>query len=156
MEPLEQSVEGLAPDLIGNVSPKAALQRVRLEQPPVEKRHCAKVRRCFTPLNRRPVQRTEEQRTQQITVDSSLATETPIHLLCQKALPAAEPSLGLHEVEEEDAGELQEREAVSIVWAHRAGQAGGHPFEGRAKLAEEAVACGFARQRLGGSGCVGE
>ena len=45
VEPLEQPVERIAPERVGNVAPEHALERVRLEQAAVEKRNRAEPRR---------------------------------------------------------------------------------------------------------------
>ena len=43
MEPLEQAAEGIAPEVVRNVQAVMTLERVGLEQTPVQERHCSKL-----------------------------------------------------------------------------------------------------------------
>ena len=55
----------------------------------------------------------------------------------------------MDEVEEEDAGELQQSKCVPVLGRERAGQSGGHAFQCCAELAEKALADRFSTECVG-------
>jgi hypothetical protein len=156
VEPLEQPIEGIPPDLVGDVSLEPVLQRVRLEQASIKKWHSPEASRGLAALAGRPVQRPEKQRTEQIAIDSSLATEASVYFFGQEPLTAGKPSFGLHEVEEEDPGELEESEVMAFVPPHRSREAGGQPLESGSKLAKEATPGALTGERIRCTGCIGQ
>ena len=104
MESLEQGVEGVTKDRGRNRNPPAALQRVRFEEAAVQEGD-----RAVTPGQRAalvggPVQRSEEQGPEEIAVQGAPGQQAAVHLLAQEAGASRQPSLGLDEVEEENAG----------------------------------------------------
>jgi hypothetical protein len=62
VEPLEQSVEGVTPKVVGDVGTEALLEGVWLEEPPVQKRDISKGGCNPAPTDRRPIESAEEQR----------------------------------------------------------------------------------------------
>jgi hypothetical protein len=82
-------------------------------------------------------------------VDSPPTSQAAIHFLCQKALSAAEPTLGLDEVEEQHSGELQQCEPVPVVGMHRPGKRRSHSIQGEAKFPEKASANCLGAKRVG-------
>src|SRR6185295_13662750 len=122
VEALEQPVEGLSPDGIRDVASERALERMRFEQSAVEKRHGTESERPTTSLGRGAIEGAEEKRAEQIAMDPSLPGEARVHRIGQEALAAAQPSLGLNEVEKEHPGELEQRETAAVLAAESAGQ----------------------------------
>jgi hypothetical protein len=62
VEPLEQSVEGGAPKVVGDVGTEASLEGVWLEESPVQKRDIPKAGCNPAPTDRRPIEGAEEER----------------------------------------------------------------------------------------------
>ena len=48
-------------------------------------------------------------------MNTSFPGQAPVHLLGQKAIPAGEPPLGLHEIEEQNASELKQNESLRVL-----------------------------------------
>jgi hypothetical protein len=140
VKPLEQPVECIAPDLVGDVGTIPPLQPVRLEEPAIQKRDGAEATRGPAPRRRRLIQRSEEEGAQEIAMDLPPPGQAPVHFLRQKARASAEPTLGLDVVEKEHPGELQKSESVSVVCVHGAGEPGGESIQRGAKLPEEPAA----------------
>src|SRR5215207_5796865 len=84
------------------------------------------------------------------------AREAAVHFLGQEAVAACEPALGLDEVEEEDPGELEQRQAPPLLAAERRRKLFGHSVQGGLELTKEAAADGFAAQCIGGAGGIGQ
>src|SRR6185437_11078168 len=69
MKVFEQVVERVAPEGVRNVAAERPLQRVRLEQPAIQKGNGAEPSGASGPLGGRPVEGTEEKGAQQVAVD---------------------------------------------------------------------------------------
>ena len=139
VKPLEELVERISPQRIGDVGPKASLQRVGLEQAAVEEWNGAERSGGPAPQVSGAVQRAEEERPEQVAVEPPLVREAFLHLLGQKPLPSAEPSLRLDEVEKEDPSQLKQRQPMPVFRAHGAGEPSRHPVERNTKHPEEAA-----------------
>jgi hypothetical protein len=122
---------------------------VRLEQASIQERYRPKRRSCAAPLFLRLVERSEEERSQKVAMDSPPPPQAAIHFLCQKALSAAEPTFGLDEVQEQHSGEMQQRQAVPVVGLHGPWKRSGHPIQGGAKFPEKAPANCLGTERVG-------
>src|SRR5688572_9785692 len=95
VKPLEQPIERLAPEIVGNVAGEPTLQGMRLEQPTVEKGDGTKCRRGAAAFVGRAVERAEEERSQQISMYPAPSPEAAIHLFHHEAVPPAEPAFRL-------------------------------------------------------------
>ena len=114
VEPLEQPVERVSPERIGNVAAEAPLEGVRLEQPAIEEGNRAELGGDAPSLCRRAIERAEEERSQQVAVEPAPFLEAAVHPRGQEPLVAREPSLGLDEIEEQHARELKQGDRVAI------------------------------------------
>ena len=74
----------------------------------------------------------------------------------RKSVPPVEPSLALHEVEEQHAREVEQGESVAFHLGSGSGQRGGHPVERDTEGSEEAPADGFALECFGRTSRVSE
>jgi hypothetical protein len=129
---------------------------VGLEQPSIQEGDMTEPGSGSASAGGRRIESAEEERPEKIAVDPALASQAPIHLLCQEVLSSTEPSLGLDEIEEEDPSELEQGEAVAVFSAHRPWKAGCHAVECRTKPSEEATSYRFGRERICGPRCKGQ
>ena len=72
---------------------------MRLEETAIEERSRAESEGGPPPLGDWTVERSEEQRSQEVTVDALSLRQAPVHLLAHESLSAGQPTLGLHEIE---------------------------------------------------------
>jgi hypothetical protein len=107
VEALEQTIERLTPDLIGNVRPMPPLQTVRLEKPTIQERDISKPTGSAAPQLGGLIQRSEEQRAQEVTMDLPPTREAAVDFLGQESFTSREPTLGLNEVQKEHPGQLK-------------------------------------------------
>ena len=63
----------------------------------------------------RPIERAEEERQEQVAVDPAPAEQAVVDARREEPFGAVEPSLGLDEVQEEHASELEQRQLVSDI-----------------------------------------
>jgi hypothetical protein len=155
VKPLEQVVECIPPEVVGNVRGISPLEWVRLEQPSVQKRNGSELEGGCAPGLGGLVQRAEEKWAQQITLDSAPIGETTIHLLGKEPVFSGEPPFGLDEVEEQHPGKLEQNQGVAIIGRHPSLNSTGHPVEGCAKLPEETAAHRLSREGVGSPGREG-
>src|SRR5713101_5324215 len=104
-EALEEGIEPLAPDRVGQVGPPAVLERVRLEEPAVQEWDAPEPSWNPAPLRGRPVERAEEERPKQIALQVPPPAETAIDLTREEVRPPGEPALALHEIEKQHSRE---------------------------------------------------
>ena len=156
VKPLEQPVECVSPDGVGNVAAEGAFDAMRLEQATVQEGDGSESGRAAAPLGGRAVERAEEEWTEQVTVDAPPARQAAVHLFGEELFSAGEPPFGLDEIEEEDTGELEQRQAASVLAARPIGHALHHPLERCLELAEEAAPDLLSAQRVGSADCVGQ
>jgi hypothetical protein len=106
VEALEQPVECVTPEIIGNVGAEPLLQGMGLEQPTIEEWNETECRGGPAPSLRWAVQRAKEKWTKEVAMYSAAPPQAPVHFFCQEPLSPGQPAFGLNEVEEEDPGEL--------------------------------------------------
>ena len=143
VKPLEQLVERVAPLRVAPLGrPVPPFQGSGLEQPTVQERQ-APERACGARAVAQPaVQRAEAQWIEH-------APLKPAPEAMDEVLPVAvEPSLGLHEVEEQHPRERGEGERVPLEPAGRSRQTVCKPLQGGAKRLEEARGDALTRERL--------
>jgi hypothetical protein len=122
MKSLEELVKGVAPDDVGNVRPATSFEGVRLEQASIEKGNSPELKSQAASTRPGTIQGAEEERPQEVAMDSPPPRNAAIDLLCQEPFAAGEPAFGLNEVQEEDPGELKQSEAVAVATLHPTGQ----------------------------------
>ena len=91
----------------------------------------------------------DAQRTQQVTMDTPLCGEATVDLLGEEPLAAAQPSLGLHEIEEEHPRELQQHKAATAAHRAEAWELRRHPLERGPELTKEPGPGLLGRQSIG-------
>ena len=89
-------------------------------------------------------------------MDAALAGQARVHGLGQEPLAPGEPSLGLDEVEEQDPGELQQREAPPLLAAKRAGKPSAMASSVALNSRKKRRPTRLAAQRLRCAGGVGQ
>jgi hypothetical protein len=93
-----------------------ALEWVRLEQSAVQKRDPAELPWYPAPRPGWSVQRAEKERLEEIALEMTAGREASVGGARQEVGAAVEPALALHEVQEEDASELEERDGVAVAF----------------------------------------
>ena len=122
MEALEQTVKGIPPKWVGNVAPVAALQLVRLEQTPVQEWNSTEAASSGASGGARLVESPEEQRAKEIALNPSPVAQAKIDFFCQELCSSAQPARALNDLEEQDAGELNQHQPVPVRGRHGSGQ----------------------------------
>jgi hypothetical protein len=136
---LEQPVERISPELVGDVCPKPSLQGVRFEEAAVQEWNWAKGYAGSAAILWRAIQSAEEQWAEEVAMDPPVPPKAAVYLFRQEAVPAAQPAFGLDEVQEQDPCELQESQTMAVFGPHRPGKACTQVCESTAELLEEST-----------------
>src|SRR2546428_13987759 len=97
----------------------APLQRGRLELPAVQERHLAQGQGVPRALTGRPIERAEAQRVEDVTLKRAARPEGLVEPVDHVAAVSVQPSLRLHEVEEQHPREGGEGERMALATAAR-------------------------------------
>ena len=95
----------------------------------------------------RLIQRAEEEGPEQVALDFASLRQRAVDMLAEKMRVGIEPALGLDEIEEEDAGELEQCEAVTVVRGDPLREGGAHPVQRAAERREETAPHRFGIER---------
>src|SRR5581483_7544810 len=93
---------------------------------------------------------------EEVAVNPPAPRQAAVHLPGEEVGPAVQPALALHEVKEEDPGELEQREAVPLGGARPRGEGGGHAVERGPEGAKEGAPHRLAVEGAGRARRVGE
>ncbi len=147
--PFEELFEGIDPETVRKLRLPAPFQRMRFEEPAVEERNPAEFPRRSGAAIDRPVEGPEEQGAEQAPRDPAAALQHPVQFLGQESRPAVEPAALLNEIEEEDPGQVEQRQRVPVAPRNSPGQLGHGRRKGGAELPEEALVEGSSCQGVG-------
>lgn len=137
---LEQLVEGVSPEVIGEAWRPSPFQGMAIEQPAVQKRNPTEPERRSPARRGRPIQGSEEEGSQEPILDAAPTAEAPVELLPEETGSAIEPTPFLNEVEKEDPSQRQEPQPMPISSRNGPGQRLDGAVEEAAELVEKTVA----------------
>ena len=144
-EPFEQMVEGISPDRVGDFAAPLALHGVWLEKATIEERDSTKATGSapgFGPA----IESAEEERLKQVSMEPAATSEAIVNGLTKKVRPSIQPSFALHEVEEQNSRQVEQREIVTLLGPEFPGQSFGKSGDEMTEAGEEALACIFLLQ----------